>query len=68
VIDADEKLARIRNESTVDHGMLLNLWLFTLHVRRTAIRNRTTQEIMVQYPEYSKPLLVREIELAGFCQ
>ena len=58
IVDANEKLAQLRNQSELDDAMVLSLWGSTMQARRRSIRNRTTEEIMSQYPEYSSPALV----------
>jgi hypothetical protein len=61
-VDANAKLEGLRNQSPVDDLTLINLWRSTLDFRRKEIRNKTTQEILHQYPEYSKPALVSDMD------
>jgi hypothetical protein len=54
-----EKFARMLDERPIDIDTLIRLWCSTLNVRRVATRNMTTQEIMIQFPGYAMPDLVR---------
>lgn len=59
-------MLEIRNGAVVDDTTLFKVWSSSLHGRRLAIRNKTTVEVMAQYPEYSKPALVWHTEWRFF--
>lgn len=61
ILDANEKLAQLRTQTELDDAMVLHLWGSTMQARRRSIRNKTTEEIMSQYPEYSSPALVCDV-------
>ncbi len=53
-----DKVEELRNESLVDIEVRLHLWRSTLHIRRATIRDRSTAQILEQFPGYSDPTLV----------
>ena len=66
IVDVNEKLAQLRNQSALDDATVLHLWGSTMQARRRSIRNKTTEEIMSQYPEYSSPALVCHVHPSHF--
>lgn len=60
-IAAIQQLAALSNASPIDYELLFELWVSTINTRRKDIRNKTTREIMSEYPGYSIPLLVSDL-------
>ena len=58
IADAQSKAERLRDESGIDINTQLMLWKQTLQYRRQYIRNRSTSDILKEFPGYSNPILV----------
>ncbi|CAM4797064.1 unnamed protein product [Rotaria magnacalcarata] len=58
--DIETKVNRLRDLSQIDVDTQLKLWKETLHCRRQSIRNRSTADILKDFPGYSNSLLVLE--------
>ncbi|CAF4051096.1 unnamed protein product [Rotaria sordida] len=51
------KVKKLRDDPQLDLNIRLQLWKETLHVRRRAVRNQTTSEILEEFPGYKDPVL-----------
>lgn len=60
---ANDQLITLTNQSPIDDVRLLDLWRSTVSIRRKETRNKTTEEIISQYPGYSMAFLVHYINL-----
>ncbi|CAF4182585.1 unnamed protein product, partial [Rotaria sordida] len=58
--DFQTKANQVRDISQIDVHTQLKLWKETLHFRRHSIRNRSTVDILKDFPGYSSSLLVFE--------
>jgi hypothetical protein len=56
--DIQTKVNQLRDISQIDVHTQLKLWKETLHFRRQSIRNRSTADILKDFPGYSNSLLV----------
>ncbi|CAF1519519.1 unnamed protein product [Rotaria sp. Silwood1] len=54
------KAKKLRDDPQLDLNIRLQLWKETLHVRRKAVRNQTTSEILEEFPGYKDPVLIFE--------
>ncbi|CAF1503507.1 unnamed protein product [Adineta ricciae] len=54
------KADQLRKNPPVDIHVQLSLWKETLHLRRQSIRDRSTADILKDFPGYGNPLLVFE--------
>ena len=52
------KAKRLRDDSHLDLDIRLQLWKETIHVRRKAIRNQITSEILEEFPGFKDPVLM----------
>ncbi|CAF4634726.1 unnamed protein product, partial [Rotaria magnacalcarata] len=58
--DIQEKSNQLRDLPTMDINAQLNLWKETLFLRRKCIRDKSTADIMKDFPGYSNALLIFE--------
>lgn len=54
------KLEQLRDFPAVDIDTQLLLWKETFHFRRQSVRNRSTTDILNDFPGHRHPLLVGE--------
>ncbi|CAF1426972.1 unnamed protein product, partial [Rotaria sordida] len=54
------KAKKLRDDPQLDLNIRLQLWKETLHVRRRAVRNQTTSEILEEFPGYKDSVLIFE--------
>ncbi|CAF4178244.1 unnamed protein product [Rotaria magnacalcarata] len=55
--DIKTKANKLRDDPPIDLDIRLQLWKETVHVRRKAIRNQATSEILQEFPGYKDPVL-----------
>ncbi|CAF3907275.1 unnamed protein product [Rotaria magnacalcarata] len=53
--DIKTKANKLRDDPPIDLDIRLQLWKETVHVRRKAIRNQATSEILQEFPGYKDP-------------
>ncbi|CAF3427803.1 unnamed protein product [Rotaria socialis] len=58
--DLQLKSKSLKDNSQIEFNSLLNLWKETVYVRRKAIRDRPTSEILEGFPGYKDPVLIFE--------
>ncbi|CAF4351751.1 unnamed protein product, partial [Rotaria magnacalcarata] len=58
--DIKTKASKLRDDPQIDLDIRLQLWKETVHVRRKAIRNQATSEILQEFPGYKDPVLIFE--------
>jgi hypothetical protein len=58
LIDYQMKLNKLRDDPHIDIDSRVRMWQETFHVRRKSIRDRSTSEILEEYPGYTDPILV----------
>ncbi|CAF3371162.1 unnamed protein product, partial [Rotaria socialis] len=58
--DIKTKANKLRDDPQIDLDIRLQLWKETVHVRRKALRNQATSEILQEFPEYKDPVLIFE--------
>lgn len=58
--DIQAKINQLKDISQIDPQSQLKLWKETLPYRREYIRNRSTAEILIEFPTYSNPSLVNK--------
>lgn len=56
--DVQEKIEKLQNISEIDLNTQIKLWRETLHFRRQTIRDKTTSDILKEFPYYSNPVFV----------
>ena len=56
--EIQSKLDQLRDNSQMDIHMQLRLWRETLSCRRQSIRDRSTTDILKDFPGYGNALLV----------
>lgn len=59
--DIQLKVDQLQNTATMDIHTQLNLWKETLHFRRQSIRDRSTADVLKDFPGYGNSLLVNQI-------
>jgi hypothetical protein len=52
------KTDKLRDDPYLDISTRVLLWKETVHVRRKRIRDRSTVEILIEFPGYTDPVLV----------
>ena len=52
------KAKQLREDPQIDLNVRLQLWRETFHIRRKAIRDQATSEILEEFPGYKDPVLV----------
>ncbi|CAF3353519.1 unnamed protein product [Rotaria socialis] len=55
--DIKTKANKLRDDPQIGLDIRLQLWKETVHVRRKAIRNQATSEILQEFPGYKDPVL-----------
>lgn len=56
--DLHKKAKNLRDDLQLDYNKRLQLWNETVHIRRKAIRDRPTSEILEEFPGYKDPIFV----------
>jgi hypothetical protein len=56
--DIQSKVEQLRNLSQIDVDTRLTLWKETFYIRRQSIRDRSTADILNDFPGYGDSLLV----------
>ncbi len=64
--DIQNKMEKLRDASSIDINTRLDLWRDTVHLRRKTIRDRSTAQILEEFPGYSEPVLVRLFDTCCF--
>lgn len=63
--DMQAKIIQLRDASQIDRETQLKLWKETLTYRREYIRNHSTAEILMEFPTYSNPFLVNNLDFVN---
>ena len=59
LLEMKKKAEKLRDFSQVDINQHLDIWKDTLHIRRQYISQNSTSDIIINFPGYSSPFLVR---------
>lgn len=63
--DLQSKINQLKDISQIDLRSQLKLWKETFPYRREYIRNHSTSEILLEFPTYSNPFLVINLDFVN---